>query len=69
VTGDLVIVTCGDCTTPAVTFFDRDLQMVEQFSLAAQIVDPYNIALYEDIETRSLQVYIAGRDSIDLIQR
>ena len=68
VTRSNVIVTCGDCSTPAVTFFNRELDSIKSFSLDEQIGDVYNIAFNELYATKSLQVFIAGRDKIDLIQ-
>lgn len=64
----MVIVTCSNCTYPAVNFYDiKDLSQLYAVPMTKQKFEPYNLAVFER-DSHTIQVFAAGRNFIDMIE-
>ena len=60
------IVSCSDCATPSVNFYDHDLDLIHTMEVEKTEDGAYEIAAY-DQDSVSLQTYIAGNDQIKIL--
>lgn len=60
--------TTADAEDPAILFFDHEWGLLEEFSLVRQDESPYNIEVYEVPEMGTMQVFVAGKDTISVIE-
>ena len=60
------IVSCSDCATPSVNFYDLDLDLIHTIPMQKSVYSAYELTAY-DLDLVSLQTYIAGGDEIRIL--
>ena len=68
VTQDFVIVSNSDGAQPGIYFFDHQLEQLEYFPRFALAEAPYNIEVHEDPEFGMIQVFVAGTNTLTIIE-
>ena len=68
ITDDFIIGTSADGENPGIYFFDYEWNLIEQFDLARQEESPYNLEVYRVPELESTQIYVAGKETISIIE-
>lgn len=68
VTEEFVIVSNADGLSSGVYFLNHELERLRYFTYPSLKEAPYNLEVYEDPETTTLQVFVASPDSISIIE-
>ena len=68
VTEDFVIVSNADGMSPGIYFYDHDLEEVEYFPRFALPEAPYNLEVHRDPDFGLLQVFVAGTNTLTIIE-
>jgi len=66
VTTNDFIISCADCTSPTVRWFDHDLDLIHSMEADRRDI-PYELATFDQNDLMSLQTYIAGQDNIAIM--
>ena len=69
ITNEFVIVSSSDGENPGVSFFDHEWNLVKFFVFSEQDDAPYNLEVYHVPELSTLQVFVAGIDTISIIEQ
>lgn len=69
VTDEFLIVSNADGQAPGVYFYDHNLRQIRYFTYPALTEAPYNLEVSEDFENRMLQLFVAGPNSIQIIEQ
>lgn len=68
ITDEFIIGTSADSEDPGIFFYDYEWNLVTQFALARQDESPYNLEVYHVPELETIQVYVAGKETISIIE-
>ena len=66
-TADDIIVSCSDCSTPSVKFYDHDLELIHTEYVERNVNTAYELAVHDQRELSSVQTYIAGGGKIQIL--
>ena len=68
VTDEFVIISNSDGAEPGISFFNHSMSLVQFFNRSALFEAPYNLEVYRDPILELLQVFVAGPNTISIIE-
>jgi len=68
ITDELIIVSNADGYSPGIYFYDYNLQQIEYIPRSAQADSPYNLEVYAEKQLNMLQIFVAGKDTISIVE-
>ena len=69
VTDNFLVVSNSEGEAPGISFFDHDWNLIHYFPRFPLLEAPYNLAVHEDPDLEMLQVFVAGPDTITIIEQ
>lgn len=69
VTDHFLVVSNSEGEAPGISFFDHDWALIHYFPRFALPEAPYNLAVHEDPDLEMVQVFVAGPDTITIIEQ
>ena len=68
ITNELIIVSNADGYSPGIYFYDYNFQQIEYIPRSSQADSPYNLEAIDDKQLNMLQVFVAGKDTISIVE-